>query len=464
VAWICLSLLREFIYIFGSTAKSNALIISVFLVGLAAGSYAGTWRRFKASPSQARQRFWELQIINIIFLAIFFSTKTYFVYSCHHPKLVMAYFLTTVLVPSFIAGLSYAYIVQILHERGERLIIWVYGISTLGSVIGGLAHGLLLVPVWGIRSTYLASVACAGAAAFLMDDGKVRRRGALAAALVAVVIATIGLDPFRAFLASSKLVFSKDSEFGIVEVWRLDDAAARKNNARIGFGREPFPEGLQVIDMKINNVHQAYNLPVDRRIHEDWARTSLDIVGRKAKVLLLGYASGVTAEAYLRSPRLERIDIVENCGPIIEAGRKFFPEEYAKVMADPRARMIVDDFRGYARFTREKYDVIALDHSIQDPYQIGFFTTEFFGQLKKILNDGGVVLLLGEGLSWNTTRLSFPYIYKNIDPSVQEHIHRSCLYMTGSPFRPDVAKDYALMTDPPEQGGVVYSDDKVWRL
>ncbi|MEM5787662.1 MAG: hypothetical protein AAGU11_10105, partial [Syntrophobacteraceae bacterium] len=41
-----LSLLREFIYIFGSTAVSNALIISIFLVGLAIGAYLGTWRPF----------------------------------------------------------------------------------------------------------------------------------------------------------------------------------------------------------------------------------------------------------------------------------------------------------------------------------------------------------------------------------------------------------------------------------
>ena len=39
-----LSLLREFIYVVGSSAFSNALIISVFLAGLATGTYFGAWK------------------------------------------------------------------------------------------------------------------------------------------------------------------------------------------------------------------------------------------------------------------------------------------------------------------------------------------------------------------------------------------------------------------------------------
>jgi spermidine synthase len=217
------------------------------------------------------------------------------------------------------------------------------------------------------------------------------------------------------------------------------------------------------IDIRINNIHQAYNLPVDRRIHEQWAKTSLTIIGRAAKVLLMGYASGVTADAYLSSPLLKRLDIVENCDPVVEAGRRFFPKEYARVVADPRARMIVDDFRGFARFTKERYDVIALDHSLEDPYQIGFLTTEFFDQLKAILEDGGVVLLLGDGLSWNTTRMSFRHIYKNVAPDIEPHIQHHCLYMTDEPFRPEVAVDYQRLTNRVDPGGLVYSDHRVWR-
>lgn len=459
-----LSLLREFIYIFGSTAKSNALIISVFLVGLAAGSYAGTHRLFKASATESSERFAQLQVLNILYIAIFFLTKRYFVYYCAHPKIVMVYFLASVFAPSFIAGLAYAYTVKILHEKGERIITWVYGISTLGSVIGGMAHGLWLVPVFGIRSTYVAAVGCAALAALLVNRSGNLRRNVLLLILMCVVVLAIRLDPSRRLWNLPNVLFSKDSEFGIVEIWKLSPEKARKMHDRISFGQRPFDfEGRQAIDMKINNVHQAYNLPADRRIHENWARTSIEIVDRKAKVLLMGYASGVTADAFLALPQVEQLDIIENCDPIVEAGKIFFPDEFGRVMNDRRARLIVDDFRGYVRFAKEKYDVIALDHSLQDPYSIGFFTTEFFEQLKSRLTDGGVVLLLGEGLSWNTNRLPFPYIYKNNEAHIEPHVRKNCQYLALKPFPDRLAGRYTLVDVPAEQGGLVYSDDLIWR-
>ncbi|MBF0485516.1 MAG: hypothetical protein HQL16_03270 [Candidatus Omnitrophica bacterium] len=457
-----LSLLREFVYIFGSTATSNALIISVFLVGLATGSYAGTWRKFKYSPREAKEQFAALQIVSIIYIIGFFFTKKFFIYHCHHPKVVMAYFLVTVFFPAFLSGLGYAFIVKVLHERGERLIVWVYGISTLGSVIGGILQGLVLVPLWGMRSAYMTALVCAALAGWLIARENLLRR-ILTVCLALSAVGVVFYDPVQMLFPSRGLLFSKDSQFGIVEVWQMTEDRAKKNSDRIGFGQTVYKMSEPAIDIKINNVHQAYNLPVDRHIHEQWAATSLAIVGHKAKVLLMGYASGVTAEAYLSWPNLERLDIIENCGPVVEAGKKFFPKEYAKVMNDPRAHIIVDDFRGYARFTHEKYDVIALDHSLQDPYQIGFFTTEFFGRLKDIMNDQGVVILLGGGLSWNTTRLSFPYIYKNNTPGIEPHIQHNCLYMATRPFRPEIAANYALIMDPLEPNGIVYSDERVWR-
>ncbi len=241
-------------------------------------------------------------------------------------------------------------------------------------------------------------------------------------------------------------------------------AQARENNTRIGGAAEDWEADKTYYDFKVNKIHQSYSLPVDYRIHSQWARTSLDIIGRPGKVLLFGYGSGVTAAAYLRSPRTKQLDIVENCAPIVRAGKKVFPEEYESVVRDPRARMIVADFRGHIRFTGEKYDVVAIDHSLQDPYQSGFFTTDFFDLVKRKMNPGGVVILLGGGLSWNTTRLSFPYVYKNINPSTERHIREKCLFMSELPFPEKVADDYRIVDDPLEKGGVVYADEIVRRV
>ena len=460
-----LSLLREFTYIFGSTAASNALIISIFLVGLAVGAYLGTWGTFSVKDeTDARRKFALIQLLNIIFVVIFCLSKKYFVYHCPYPNLVRLYFMASVLTPSLLSGMGYAISVKIMHWRGEKFITYIYAFSTLGSVVGGLAHGIMLVPLWGMRSTYIAAVLFASLALYLMYSLMNLAHKAMLALLVSVAVGLIHFNVSELLFPSKDILFSKDSEFGIVEVWRLNHEKASYLNLQIG-GRDPdLTMDSAPLDLKVNNIHQSFNFPVDRRIHEQWAETSLQIINRPAKVLMFGYGSGVSAASYLESPLVTRMDIIENCGPVIDAARKFFPEEYDRVTKDQRANFVVDDFRGYVRFADLKYDIIALDHTLQDPYSIGFFTTEFFQQLKRIMNPDGIVLLLGDGLSWNTTKRCFRYAYKNINPRTEHALRLNLFYLTDQPISGPAASDYALVPDGLTPGGLIYSDEKVFLL
>jgi predicted membrane-bound spermidine synthase len=300
-----------------------------------------------------------------------------------------------------------------MHWRGEKHITYIYAFSTMGSVMGGLAHGLILIPLWGIRSAYICAVIFAGLALYTMYPVRRRAHQAVVPLILFAAVASINWNVAEILFPSKNILFSKDSEFGIVEVWRLSEGEALYKHLALGGKEGDFKLDGEAIDLKVNNVHQSFNLQIDRNIHEQWAITSLNIVNRPAKVLLLGLGSGVTAMAFLKSPMVERLDIVENCAPLVEAAQLFFAPESEYVEKSPKARNIIDDFRGYVRFADEKYDIIAMDHTIEDPYAIGFFTVEFFDQLKRISKPGAVVMMLGKGLSWNTTRMSFKYIYKN---------------------------------------------------
>lgn len=460
-----LSLLREFTYIFGSTAVSNALIISIFLVGLAAGAYLGTWGTFNVKDeNDARRKFALTQWLNIIFVLFFCLSKKYFIYDCREANLVRLYFMVSVLFPSLLAGMAYAISVKIMHWRGEKFITYIYAFSTLGSVAGGLAHGIVLIPLWGIRSTYISAIVFAGAALYLMHSFMSTTRKALLALLIACAAALIHFNASEYIFPSKDLLFSKDSEFGVVEVWRLDSEKASYLNRKIGGKDIDFKEGETLIDLRVNNIHQSFNFPVDRNIHKQWAETSLQILNRPVSVLMFGYGSGVSARSYLESPLVKRMDIIENCGPIIEAAAAFFPEEYQLVKSDRRASFVVDDFRGYVRFAEHKYDIVALDHSLQDPYSLGFFTIEFFDQLKRIMNPGGMVMLLGTGLSWNTTKMSFRYIYRNINPQTEHALRLNLFYLTDERLSGPTADDYQLVSDSLMHEGLIYSDERVSRF
>lgn len=460
-----LSLLREFTYIFGSTAVSNALIISIFLVGLAGGAYLGTWGTFSVrDEADARRKFAIIQLLNIIFVVVFCLSKKYFVYECPYPNVVRLYFMAAVLGPSLLSGMGYALSVKIMHWRGERFITYIYAFSTLGSVVGGLAHGIVLVPLWGMQSTYISAVIFAGLALYLMYSLMNLVYKALLVLLIMGAVALIHFQVSDLLFPSRNVLYSKDSEFGIVEVWRLNHEKASYLNRQIGGKDSDFKMDGTPIDLKVNNIHQSFNFPVDRKIHEQWAETSMEIINGPAKVLMFGYGSGVSAASYLASPLVTRMDIIENCGPVIEAARIFFPEEFRFVAKDKRAHFVVDDFRGYVRFANQKYDIVALDHTLQDPYSIGFFTAEFFNQVKRVMNPGGIVLLLGDGLSWNTTRMSFKYVYKNINPDTEHALRLNLFYLTDKEITGPAAEDYEPVTDGLVPGGLVYSDERILPL
>ena len=239
-----LSLLREFTYIFGSTSVSNAIIISFYLVGLALGAYLGTWRRFMVKDeTEARRKYALIQVLMVVFVVLFFFFKKYFIYYNTSYDLVRIYFIVSVLIPSLLSGLSYAISVKIMHWRGEKSITYIYAFSTMGSVAGGLAHGLILVPLWGIRSAYIGSIIFAGVALPAMySSGRKLTKAAVSFILIAA-IAAINWNVGEILFPSKNILFSKDSEFGIVEVWRLSEGDALYKHLALGDKEGDFKGG-----------------------------------------------------------------------------------------------------------------------------------------------------------------------------------------------------------------------------
>lgn len=437
-----LSLLREFVYVIGSTAFTNSLIISIFLLGLTAGAYCGAGAT-AGNRDKARLRFSGIQACILLFLMTFYVSKDGFIYFCPQLSWVVAYFALCALVPSFLAGLAYAATVDILFEGGPGDVARIYAWSTLGSVAGGLSHGFVFVYFLGLHAAYLFAAACTTLAVLSMHpsgpEGSRRGKAFLASALAAAWLIQSNVVN-AAFYRFNNRVYHKSSPAGLVEVWQLDRKGAVK--------------------MLVHNVHQYYSFEWDNQAHAQWAEATLEIVGRPAAVLLLGYGSGISTATYLRSEQAVRVDTVENSLPVLEAGKRFFPAEYELSVSSSRSRILIEDFRKYIRFTDRRYDIILLDHNVIDPYFAGFFTVEFFAQLKKILNPRGVIALYGAGMSWDTTQASFPYIYRNVDPSASPIIRENGLFLSLTPF--DARLDPQYRRAAASEGGTpVFSDHSI---
>lgn len=436
-----LSLLREFVFVIGSSAFSNSLIISVFLTGLAAGTYFGTWKRIKSQrPDVSRYKFALFQISLILFVLLFYVTKDYFIYIAQEQRLVIAYFILATFIPSFISGATYTTVVELLYKKGERYVIYIYAISTLGNVIGGLIHGYVFVYLTGLQPAYTWAVIFSSLAVFLIGGLK-RKTTVIFFAFAACAATVIQLNLFNDRLYRfDDLLFRQNSPFGLVEVWRMEDDRTS-------------------VEMRIGNIHQYYSYDWDNDLHAQWAATALEATARPSSVLLLGYGSGISSAAFLSSPLATRVDTVENSAPVLTAGKRFFPEAYRTVTTDPRSRILIEDFRKHIRFTDQKYDIVLLDHSILDPYYTGFFTTDFYRQLKRVLKPGGVIASLGIGLSWNTTRAVFPYVY-TFTGADRQLVSENGFFLTATPLA-DAQSSRFSPASAPKDGGPLYTDHRV---
>lgn len=436
-----LSLLREFVYVIGSSAFSNAIIISVFLAGLAIGTYVGTAKRLKIKGERAlRIRFAVLELFLLFFIFAFYTTKDFFIYITTSQALVITYFIVATLLPSCIAGYAYTVIVDLLYHKGERYIVYIYAVSTLGNVVGGLLHGYVFVYLFGQQAAYVFSVLCAALAALLIVPGKRMITYMVFIGVSSVIAWVIHTDALNARIYHFRdLLFRKNSPSGLVEIWKTPDNEA--------------------IEMTVNNVHEYYSYEWDKNVHKDWADTTLEASGNEVSVLLLGYGSGVSSAQFLASEKVRNVDTVENTVPVLEAGSIYFPREYQSVTTDPRSRIILQDFRNYIRFTEKKYDIVLLDHSIIDPYYSGFFTVEFFDQIKRILTPQGIVASLGVGLSYDTLTASFPYRY-TYTAEGKELISDSGYFLTVSPIPDSRSTKFTLQTDE-GYGEPIYSDSRI---
>ena len=111
------------------------------------------------------------------------------------------------------------------------------------------------------------------------------------------------------------------------------------------------------------------------------------------RVLLVGGGVAGDLREILKHP-VEAVTYVELDPQLIEAAQKYLPAEDAAVLRDPRVRIVTTDGRRYVKTTAERYDVVILD--VPEPITGAlnrFYTVEFFGEARRVLNPGGILAL-----------------------------------------------------------------------
>lgn len=292
-------------------------------------------------------------------------------------------------------GAAFPLAMALTHDReGERSrrAGFIYGINTVGAVLGSLAAGFVFLPLLGLQWTLNVVSACivAAAAGAAFSAGLSSRNRLVAGGLVVASATAIVFSPgwnrellasgsylyapyvpkdldLETLLGAGTLLYYGEGASSTVSVKRLTGTTTLAVDGKVDASNRS--------DMLTQNL--VAHLPL--LLHDD-----------PQQVAVIGLGSGVTLGAALRHP-IVRADVIEISPEVVEAS-KFFAEENHHALDDPRTHLIVGDGRSHVLLADRQYDVIVSEPS--NPWIVGvaaLFTREFFEAARARLAPGGLI-------------------------------------------------------------------------
>ncbi|HTW67312.1 MAG TPA: hypothetical protein VME17_21985 [Bryobacteraceae bacterium] len=389
----------------GATVYTFSIILAVFLIGLWAGSAAGSFlaRRVR-NPGLGLAACQILLALAIAWTAFtlayvlpgwpvdpWLATNPWLNFDLDLMRAIHAILPATLLWgASFPLALAAA---SANKEDPARLTGEVYAANTAGSIVGALAFSLLLIPAIGTQGSqkmliWLASAAAVIALAPLASKKAVMFVGALvcAAALAWGLSETVGAVPWQAIAYGRR----------VAPILRGLDRAADAETTPVFVG-EGINSSVVITERAgqrsfyVSGKSEASSALLDMRLQRMMGHLPALVNSAPHSVLVVGFGAGVTAGSFVPYPEVQSIVMCELEPMIPPASDEFFGKENNHVLRDPRSRVVYDDARHYILISPEKFDVITTDPI--HPWVKGtstLYSKEYYELVKRHLNPGGI--------------------------------------------------------------------------
>lgn len=318
-----------------------------------------------------------------------------------------------VMLPSTVlAGMTLPLVTGALLRAGreERTIGRVYGVNTVGSVVGAGLAGLIALPVLGLEGLITAGAAVDVALGLWLLERSARWAGqrptpvlrwGVASALVFLVVgAVVELTPET--ITSGVY---RSGEVAGAERWRslfYQDGRTATVSAHVGTsdgvivlstnGKPDASLGPRWILDRRDTLPER-PIPQGRDFTTQVLAPAVTLAHRPsaATVANIGHGSGMTATSLLTSDALERLVTIEIEPLMVEGSLVFLPAN-GPAFADTRVSYVFDDAKAYFSYQRERFDVIFAEPS--NPWVSGtasLFTVEFYERVTDFLADDGIL-------------------------------------------------------------------------
>jgi spermidine synthase len=159
-----------------------------------------------------------------------------------------------------------------------------------------------------------------------------------------------------------------------------------------GYGKVLFNDGVVMISERDEFVY-----------HEMISHVPLFVHPGVTRVLVIGGGDGGTVRELLRHPSVEHCRLVEIDSLVVEGCRKHIPQT-AAALDDARVEVSIADGVEFVARTAERYDLVLVDSTDPIGPATPLFGAEFYSNVHRVLNDGGIVVSQAESPFYDPKR------------------------------------------------------------
>jgi len=294
-------------------------------------------------------------------------------------------------VPTVLFGMSFPVLTHLVtkgsQDIGSSLGI-VYGMNTLGGIVGSIVAGYLLLPNLGSQQTLV----CLSMLNFLsgmllfatssLFTGFIRKGAAISlSCLLFLFLLKMPNDLLKQIFMRD--TFGKKNPEQLIYLEEgLTTTVAVFNDDRSGFKDKRLI--LNGINMSADNMDARKYMTLLSYI-------PLLLIENPKNVLVICFGTGQTAGAAGAYPGINLVDSVDISPGVFRAG-KFFKATNHNVANNPKVKKIIQDGRQHLLTTSTSYDVITAEPPPpRSAGSVNLYTREYYELTKRALKPGGIV-------------------------------------------------------------------------
>lgn len=191
-----------------------------------------------------------------------------------------------------------------------------------------------------------------------------------------------------------RVLMDQESDYQRVQVFETDH-----------FGRLMLLDGLVMLTERDEFVY-----------HEMLSHPAMCLLPDPRRVLVIGGGDGGTVRELLRHESLERVDLVEIDGLVVEASKAYFPH-VASAFDHPRLNLCIEDGIAFVKNAEAgTYDLVLVDSTDPVGFAEGLFGEDFYRDCVRILTPEGVL----------ASQTESPF-----DPAFRDDIRRAQSFLGG---------------------------------